>query len=187
MDEWHPLSNLLRAWQRRKMMNNDTIISLASTVIALSAFGLSIYQVSSLKKHNRLSVKPRLEFNYHSDQGQKVMLHLTNGGLGPAILKSINVELNGHLTEIDEKFWNSLVEEFNEGIEKWCYYLSGTDILRVGEERELLRIEPKKPQLTLSCELERKIDGLRFIVTYESLYGETYTAISSTHRRAKYQ
>ena len=111
------------------------------------------------------------------------MVHVSNGGLGPAILKEIKVKINGKEREINEQFWNSFLKEFEGKISVWLYYLSGTDILQAKEERELLRIEPKKAGETLPADLEHKVDKICFMITYESLYGKRFKALSSTHRR----
>lgn len=165
-------------------MDTDTIISLASAIIALSALLLAVCQSISLKKHNKLSVRPLLQFNYHSELGQKVMVHVTNGGLGPAILRELKVKINGKETEINEQFWNLFFKGFEgKNIPVWLYFLSGPDILQEKEEKEILRIE-SKPGETIPADLESKIDELCFIITYESMYGEKFKAQSSTHRRS---
>lgn len=111
------------------------------------------------------------------------MVHVTNGGLGPAVLTALKVKTDGNETELNEQLWDAFLKEFEGEISVRLYFLSGTDILQAKEEKELIRIEPKKPRKTLPTALEHKIDKMRFMVTYESLYGETFETISSTHRR----
>ena len=76
-----------------RYMNTETIISLSATVIALSAFGVALWQGYVTRKHNRLSVKPMLHFDIGMIEDDFV-LKLTNSGIGPAVIWDWNVKFS---------------------------------------------------------------------------------------------
>lgn len=76
-----------------KGSNTDRIMSIMATVVALTAVGIAVFEASIERKHQRLSVFPRLELSQNTSFGtnsftndasyQKV---IKNSGLGPSIL-----------------------------------------------------------------------------------------------------
>lgn len=68
------------------------------TIIAGSAFVLSIYGIFSTKRHNRLSVTPHIVANRHftrRDDGFLYSYDLCNHGVGPARITAFTVLLDG--------------------------------------------------------------------------------------------
>ena len=70
------------------MFTADTWVILAEGVIALSALGLAIFEGYQTRKHNRVSVRPKIHIKFTTENGI-FTLSLINGGLGPANLYEI--------------------------------------------------------------------------------------------------
>lgn len=165
-------------------MEADTLVAFSSAIIALSALGLSAYQAISLKKHNRLSVTPLVRFNYHRhDRIYKV--HITNGGLGPAMLHKVQGIYKEHnkkkTKDLGRQFWETFLEEFEtKRFHIRTYGVTEEDVMLVNEEKVLFRIEPTDLEKDLPPQLINKLNKLEFRVYYESLYRENFDEYSGT-------
>ena len=77
-------------------MDVGTITAVSAIVIAVASLSVSIVEARTARRHNHQSVKPILQINrvnQHDDA--KVGLRLRNVGLGPAIIVSTKVTLDG--------------------------------------------------------------------------------------------
>ena len=64
--------------------------------IAVCALGYTIWQGKQAQKHNKLSFRPHLASWVHKDVGNGAyVLELINNGLGPAIIESFTVKVDG--------------------------------------------------------------------------------------------
>ena len=93
-------------WQRLQ--------SLLVIIIALVAIVLAAWEGLENRRHNRLSVQPRLGGEYSSGrQGdtQYVRIGVENTGLGPAVIKSFRLFLDGKQVEADERaIWDGVIQ-----------------------------------------------------------------------------
>jgi hypothetical protein len=76
----------------------EIIVSISSIVIALAALFVACWQGHLARTHNRLSVLPNLQT--HTDENNAgntgtIELTLSNSGIGPAIIKAIQLKKNG--------------------------------------------------------------------------------------------
>ena len=79
------------------------IVDIVALFIALVALVVAIWQGVVMRRHNRLSVKPHLYFSIHSVSGEPAGLRVTNGGLGPAIIKSFSLGVDNKWIDDTEK------------------------------------------------------------------------------------
>jgi len=70
---------------RRSKISAETFVSFSAIIIALASIVVTIWQGIEIRKHNRLSVRPKLEITFKLDKNS-FGYFLTNNGLGPAIL-----------------------------------------------------------------------------------------------------
>jgi len=79
-----------RPWYRQP----DLFIALAALVVSISAVAVGLYEAALQRAHDRAEVWPHLEVGtFLAERGATVVL--TNSGLGPAIVKSIAVTIDG--------------------------------------------------------------------------------------------
>lgn len=86
-----PRRGRLAAWQ-----------PLLTLVIALTAIGLAVWEGLENRRHNRLSVQPRIGGDIQpGSDGQREFLRLgiENNGLGPAVLTAYRVYIDGELQD----------------------------------------------------------------------------------------
>jgi len=79
-----------RPWYREP----ETFIALAALVVSVSAVVVGLYEASLQRAHDRAEVWPNLELStYVTPKGAS--LRLENSGIGPAIVHSIVVSVDG--------------------------------------------------------------------------------------------
>jgi len=83
-------------------MGRGNVLSLIAIVISLSALGVSVFEVTSLKDQQKASVWPYLEIT-QSYSGQGFAVTLSNKGIGPALLGDVGFVHEGkRLTNSDD-------------------------------------------------------------------------------------
>ena len=85
-------------------MNLEIIISISSVFIACMALFVAVWQGYATRKHNRLSIKPILHTSLDFSEG-KVSLRVKNCGVGPAIIKTIQVNFHNELFDGSKIEW----------------------------------------------------------------------------------
>ena len=79
-----------RPWYREP----ETFIALAALVVSVSAVAIGLYEASLQRAHDRAEVWPRVEIStYVTQTGGE--LWLQNTGIGPALIKSVVVAVDG--------------------------------------------------------------------------------------------
>lgn len=156
-----------------------------SGILAICAIFLTIYELRSMREHNRLSVRPFLTDNSHTDRAATLTtetLEIINTGIGPALIKKFQIFK-------DEKIliWNDhddLEKQLSEGI-------PGAKITQLQTYKEMGAI-PANERITILkyvCDNQNadrlkkiKEDMPKFVlkIEYESLYGDKFTYLSST-------
>jgi len=136
-------------------------------IIAISALVVSIWQVQMAQRHNKLSVKPYLRFQLSdSDFGDEDFNHqlrLINSGMGPAIINSIDYEVEGRTTR---DFVEALVLSGVTGT-------IGKHFITTYDPGDV--IEEKTQSVLFGInDISKKSKTIRIKVVYESLYGDSF-------------
>lgn len=170
----------------------------ASVVTAWCALYLTIQsnktaraQNEAAREHNRLSVKPRLTTTTMSNRDNyldgsvrilKFGMDLQNVGLGPAVIKTFEVMLDGALvpaerTEDIHGLLSKVFPGISLGPSSSFHTLRTEHALKVGDETNIVAFEVFNPPSDFDVEIKRF--SLR--VTYESLYGDRLTYDTRLH------
>ena len=92
----------------KKKFSSELIISISAIIIAVVSVVVTVWQGIETRRHNRLSVQPRLELTFAlSYKEDKADFTLKNKGLGPAILGNATAVINGttyNLNDTDRFF-----------------------------------------------------------------------------------
>ncbi|MDN5199785.1 hypothetical protein QQ008_00385 [Fulvivirgaceae bacterium BMA10] len=130
-------------------------------IIAISALVVSVWQVRILQQHNKLTVKPYLDFTivYSSEKIMKVTL--SNQGFGPAIFEKLTYKYQGK----EYSSWEEVLKEANqwENVKGWFNYGPNT-IMAPGSELTLLRLAKE----------DFKQIGIQLDIVYQSIYEENF-------------
>lgn len=137
----------------------EKISHYAVVVIAVSALVVSIWQGSISMKHNRLTVKPYLDFHIVQIDST-ITVRFSNEGFGPAILEEISFFYED---EQYQSVWQVL-EKMDE-IDNWAgsfNYNPGTVVA------------PGAEKLLVSLKGGEHIRGVKVIFRYKSIYEESF-------------
>jgi hypothetical protein len=157
-----------------------------SVVISICALLLTMYQAWATRKHNRLSVQPRLTTHLRIERDAaeegitRVIATLSNSGLGPAIIKSFEMLVNDKPYFINEQSEiESLVVRNITGhiVELRTGFFRKHHTFSKDATTELLNLKIKN---ATESNLE-EIELFNIRVTYESAYGESFSYDSRTH------
>lgn len=128
-------------------------------VIAVSALVVSIWQAGITIKHNKLTVKPFLDFHI-TQVDSTITVQFSNEGFGPAILDEVTFFYE------DEQYktiWKVL-EKMNE-VDNWAgsfNYNPGTVVA------------PGAEKLLVSLKGGQHIRGVKAVFRYKSIYEESF-------------
>lgn len=157
-----------------------------SVVISICALLLTMYQAWVTRKHNRLSVQPRLtthlriERDAAEERITRVIATLSNSGLGPAIIKSFEMLVNDkpYVVKHADEILNLVFQNLTSHIAKpSAGVLRKNHIFSKDTTTELLNLEIWN---ATAFHLE-EIKLFHIRVTYESAYGESFSYDSRTH------
>lgn len=158
----------------------EMITAIGTVLIALLALATSIWQAHTQRIHNRMSCRPHVTSWLHTGPSEgKMNFTVLNNGIGPAIIKSFRVFVDGEAIEgTPEIAIRTYIDNVLPALahEEETGHLDPGYVLAVGEERTVLRIkyhDPTNPSL-------ERIGGIvqrtKIIIEYESLYGDPFTS-----------
>jgi hypothetical protein len=125
-------------------------------LISISALFVSIWQINLSQNHNKLSVKPYLD--YHLGQGDSILLvTISNSGFGPAIIKKTTYTYKGDKYYSLEKLLNDS-DEIKNRITSNQYPKNSI----IPAEKTKLLVKLKGMQLR----------GIHVKIEYETIYKE---------------
>lgn len=163
-----------------------------SAVVAALALFVSLHSAWATRQHNKLSVRPRLTtstFQRVVSEGNvsnlDVGVILTNVGLGPAIVKTADVLLDGKVVPVSspEDCRGLLLRTFPRaqlGPTVHFMKLNKEHAIAVGNDINIVEFAMTSAPHDVKEQLER----FAIVVRYESLYGEPFTYDSRDHLSA---
>jgi len=156
-------------------------IALATTLIALAALGIAVWQGAETRRHHRNAARPWLQFHVElSTKSSLFGVHLQNKGVAPARVTGFTVELDGSKLDADwQALWIALFDKLG-GASDWLEWVKATSInpggchISVGETLPVIsafgpRLTPGQLE-SFHGLLERAV----LTVEYQSVYGEEF-------------
>ncbi|WP_028876951.1 hypothetical protein [Teredinibacter turnerae] len=148
----------------------ELYISIGSLVVACCAIGLTVWQATIQRIHNRISVKPHLMQATTKDKtGDVASLHvcIINNGLGPAFIDSFSVLYQGTPT--------SLEDGLSEALGDLTKNMSSTSLacgsaIAAGESVQLVRVKFNAPTDHQVEQVKAKLNDLDMVIKYSSAY-----------------
>ena len=157
-----------RPWYREP----ETFIAVAALIVSVTAVVVGIYEASLQRKHDRAEVWPHLEITtFTTPQGAAIKL--TNTGIGPAIVHSITVTVDGK----PQRSWPEALATL-EGHQAPPFSNSTVTehAFRAGDEITIVGIAQKD----LPPDFWKWVGRVSLSVCYSSVYGESWK-VSDDH------
>ena len=154
-----------RPWYREP----ETFIALAALVVSVSAVVVGLYEASLQRAHDRAEVWPHVELAAVVSQSGAV-LSLENGGIGPAIIKSLTVSVDG----TPRKDWGDVLRVLSGKAPEAYTHMTAVDhALRAGDRSTLLGLQPSD----MPPHFWEAIARVGVTVCYASVFGESESLV----------
>jgi len=152
----------------------DRVLSGAAMFVALSSLAIALYEAHMTREHDRLSVWPYVS-TFHSDSGGVYTFNVRNVGLGPALVRSFQVRVDG----TPRANWGEVAETligtdsaFTSGHTPNAYSSFGRGtVLLPGARLALLQLGPGPAAAPFHRAAQRRMDAR---ICYCSLYGDCW-------------
>jgi hypothetical protein len=162
--------------KKKRFWNGEKLLSISAILVSIGTFIVFAYQTNLIRKQQYMSVLPYLQFaNYHN-YSPKYKFVLTNKGIGPAIVTSTKISINGKTEEKDlATYLGKNINYLRDSIGFVTSSIYKGMIIAQNESIELVKLDSKN-RINNSEKLLRMIhnDSLNFIIEYKSIYGEKW-------------
>ena len=137
-------------------MQTDTIVAITSTFVALLALGITIWEGRETENIIAFQYGPSLRFDilYSAKEPSKIVL--CNVGLGPMIVKKIQIIIQNHIIDANKEGWVKevicdLAQNDLKNGHHGTFSLNPTtfefnDIIQAGEQLSLLEMTDDKSE-----------------------------------------
>ena len=154
---------------------NDHLIAYLAGTMAIISLAVAIWDGIETRNHNRLSVKPYLEFAMLSQTSKndnselvsnKVSIEIFNKGLGPAVIKEFQIII------IDKDNVEKIMDSWQPALQSINYteHVTSTNVLN---KNSVIRVEDSHKLITLNLMTDAK-GKLSVNIKYQSIYEEDY-------------
>lgn len=137
--------------------------------IAILALSVSIWNVIEARRHQQLSVTPKLNLStkFRGKDGN-YGVRIKNCGLGPATIISIRLIFDGKIVKDDHESWLKAFQE--SGLDLFCWHIQrpySQETIYTGEYAWILRTDKFDQEAN---DVIRALNCLQIKVIYESMY-----------------
>lgn len=145
-------------------------------IVAVCSLGMTIYEARAAREHDRISVWPRI-YQTVSDSAKLYIRTVTNVGLGPAIIRTFAVEVDGVVKHNWADVVGATLKTGKDSLPRMTTFYSSFgkgSVLLPGAHLDLLTISSD----ALSGKLVAAEHRIRSTVCYCSVYDECWIARS---------
>jgi hypothetical protein len=160
-------------------IKTESIVAFAAIFVSIATLLVYLYQARIMQKQQHTSVWPYVEWLYNNDRDQ-LYITVENKGIGPALVKSVKLELDGKVMGSNSEFFKTLLGNSNFN------FVNSTvqgRVISPGEKVELFHIyDSSKARAVDSLLLwNSSKHEFRLSICYCSVYGDCWTTDGSTN------
>jgi hypothetical protein len=144
------------------------IIALIAIVINVVTVSVYIYQARIMQTQQHVSAWPYLEWLFYQDDG--LYIQVNNNGIGPALIKSVHLKLDGKEVPSFDSLVNLITGP--RQIPVWFSTVQNR-VLPAGQSIRALHVKDKDLANKVYQGLQEH--SFEFEVCYESIYGDAWT------------
>ncbi|MFE5864193.1 hypothetical protein ACFQ77_27135 [Streptomyces virginiae] len=150
-------------------MGAEVVVAICAVLIAVASLSVSVWQAHVMRQHNRHSVRPVLKLHRGIHHGARSGIRLINAGLGPAVIVSSSVSVDGVVVGSWDK---ACADRVRAGLPAHLNAVTfgGDEVIATEYSEYLLSLPHYDVRTHASIEdlLSRR---LAIAIDYESLYG----------------
>lgn len=169
------LFNKTKLFSKVKSINAQSVIAVCALVIGLCTVIVYIYQANIMAKQHQDSVWPYAFTGYSLNSDEGYSIRVTNKGIGPALVKSVSIELDDkqHLS------WKGLMKSI--GLDSINYTCSGVGVLSPNEVQTIFQVK----KFSHAKIVWEKLQNLKIKITYCSIHDECWKVDSYSRKKTK--
>src|SRR5438105_8706449 len=154
--------NAARPWYRE----SETFIGAAALVVSISAVAVGLYEAHLQRAHDRAEVWPHVEIStYTTPTGSS--LFVENTGIGPAIIKSVVITVDGK----PRKDWPDVMRALSDSAPTPASMSTIADrALRGGDKVTIVALDQK----TIPPKFWQWIARVSIAICYSSVFGDSW-------------
>lgn len=157
----------------KKSGNGDRLLSFTAIFISLLTLVVFIYQTNLIRKQQYMSVYPYVGLGHIGIGTSKYRLILSNEGIGPAIIHSIQLKYDDKI--IKESLRDYLGARINRDSFNFYYAdIAPGRLIPAGDYIELIGVGDGQLGTFYKLDSFLEDDKLEYEIVYESIYGERW-------------
>ena len=150
----------------------ELIVAISAVLISIISLFVALKTLKIQQKHNKLSVKPLAHFS-KADYQNKIYIKIKNYGLGPLIIKKLEIKKNN-------KKYKRLIDTFEVLASKimWDTFTDIVDNRVLAPQKEFLLIQVSftDKQDKIREEIRKSLAETTLTLTYQSIYNDEQKA-----------
>ena len=155
----------------------ETFVAVAALIVSLSALGVGVYEASLQRSHDRAEVWPHVEVEvFASPEGAKIQAE--NTGLGPAVVESIVVSVDGRPQSNWRGVLATLVGDSTRAYDNSTVFQHS---LRPGDRVNLLALPPQSMPTPFWKQIGRVVVSICYRSVFEQKWFVQDTVGSAQH------
>jgi hypothetical protein len=149
----------------------EMIVAIAAILIGVATLFVYLYQARIMREQQRASVWPYVEWTLSLGTQAGFDIRVNNKGVGPAIIRSVSLKLDGKPMDGAISFMNALLDH-PDSLAYGTTSIDGT-VLAPGEEVHFLQIAPNSATRKLDPSV---YDRISLQITYSSIYNDCWVS-----------
>lgn len=160
--------------KQKNKLDTGVIIGLTAIVINLITVSVYIYQANIMREQLHASSWPYLEWLLIFNQETGLKLELTNNGVGPALIKDVQMKLNGKEVKPDSLFIELL------GTTAFPHLTSRVENRVLSSQSSIRPFQIVNQEWASKIFLKLNSSKFEFKVCYESIYGDKWATTGTS-------
>ena len=144
----------------------DKIVSISAMITAVIAVVIAVVELQTTREFQRLSVEPYLEVSYSNANVYESLL--INTGLGPARIKTVDVNVDG--SKVSN--WGEAVEKLTEDTDTPIRYGALWNGRRIRAEEQVVLLHLTENETALK--FQKNISKINIEICYCSVYDDCW-------------
>ncbi len=164
------------------MEHGGEVVAFVALIVSIMALGITVWQASLTRLHNRISVKPALclEISNRYDPITKtfdMVFKLENCGGGPAFVTGYEVShgetyFSGKSGKVLDDVYGYVCDRYSGGTFGIASFQPGNSVLKAGDSIKWMSFKMEKCGADKVDDMVSWFQAFRLEITYRSLYGE---------------
>lgn len=160
--------------EKKSKLDTGVAIGLVAILINLITVSVYIYQARIMREQLHASSWPYLEWILLFNEETGLKLELTNNGVGPALIKDVDMKLNGKQIKPDSLFIELL------GTDYFPHVTARIENRVLSSQNSILPFQITNQEWAEKIFLKLDSSNFEFKVCYESIYGDRWTTTGTS-------